>query len=505
MRSEIGNRCFGVGSGGTILKQIELKRYQKIEEYVFITQTLFLLLSGILLVRIWKLVSFVFLNFYLQIMLAVTPLMSLFIFKHFKNEYSKETRTKIEILFNILYLFFCGVLLNFEKEAIFKYLLFMPVITASIRQGIKQGFFWAGYITIEIIAINLVQQSWLPDLDFLVAGLAWFFAFILGKMSETEKQAREELILQASVDSITGLWNHRSFYDLLEEKILLAQMKGEKLALLMIDIDYFKFYNDAYGHQRGDEVLRRIAQVIQENLKDVGLAARFGGDEFGVILPGDGDYGLSMGEDIRKAVEETCFEGDNILPGGHLTVSIGVACYPDTAESKEILIERANDALYKAKYTKSNRVEMYYSVFDEISNSLQGKDKELLSSMRTLLMVINAKDKYTYGHSERVMNYAVQIARKLALWEWEIQDLSMGALLHDIGKIELSRKVLNKPGKLNSKEWGMVCQHTIWGADMIRPISDMELADAINNSAVDTNVSIVNFTLLTVLTSSFSI
>lgn len=457
------------------MKQVEIKRYQKVEEYVWITQTLFLLLSGILLVRISNRVGvFSVSAFYANIVLMLIPFITLFFIKHFRRKFNQKACARMVILFNVLYLLFCGVLLSFERETFFKFLLFMPVITSSIQQGVKQGFLWAGGITFGIIAIDWVQQSWLLDLDLLVAGLAWLFAFLLGKMSETEKQAREELLQQASLDYITGLKSHRSFYDLLEERIRSTKELNDKLTLLMIDIDFFKYYNDAYGHKKGDEVLRKIAHIIEAYTKDLGLAARFGGDEFGIILSGDGKQGLEIGESIRKAVEETSFEGDSILPGGHLTVSVGVACYPDNAQSKESLIERADDALYKAKYTKSNKVEMYYSVFDEIGNTLQAKDRDLLSSMRTLLMVINAKDKYTYGHSERVMNYAVQIAHKMALWEWEIQDLSMGALLHDIGKIELSREILNKPGKLTNKEWNLICQHPVWGADMIRPISDME-------------------------------
>lgn len=456
------------------MKQVEIKRNQKIDEYVLIGQTLFLLLSGILLARTWDLADFGVFSFYGNIIILLIPFGSLFIIRYIKKKVEKNTRPLMDFLYNAIYLAFCGAILIYEKETFYKFLLFMPVITTSIQQGVKHGFIWAGAITVGIIAIDLVQQTWPLDLDLLVAGLAWFFAFLLGSMSETEKLAREELMSQASLDSITGLKNHRTFHDLLEDSIKAVKAVNDKLTLLMIDVDFFKYYNDAYGHQKGDVVLRKIANIIQEHTKDVGLSARFGGDEFGVILQGDVSSGLELGEKIRKNIEETGFEGDNILPGGHLTVSIGVACYPDNAQSKETLIQHADDALCKAKYTKSNKVELYYSVFDEIGNSLQAKDRDLLNSMRTLLMVINAKDKYTYGHSERVMHYAIQIAYKMALWEWEIQELSMGALLHDIGKIELSREILNKPGKLTNQEWSLVCQHTVWGADMIRPISDME-------------------------------
>lgn len=456
------------------MKQVEIKRIRKVEEYVLITRTLFLLLYGILLARVMNRVGVSFTSFYSSVVLTLFPLLSLLVLMYFKNKLYYCKGLKIDFYFDGLYLIFCSILLPYENESFFNFLLFMPVVTSSLQHGVKLGFFWAGCITLGIIAIDLLSGAGLLDLDLLVAGMAWLFAYLLGRMSETEKQAREEILRQASIDIITGLQNHRSFHDLLEEGIRSAKVLNGKLSLLLVDIDFFKYYNDAYGHKKGDGVLRKIAQIIKQHCSEGVFPARYEGDTFGIIVYGDAKEGLTIGESIRTAVEAADFEGDHILPGGHLTVSVGVASYPDNAQTRESLIERADDALSKAKYTKSNKVELYYSVFDEIGDSLQAKDRDLLSSMRTLLMVINAKDKYTYGHSERVMHYAIQIARKLALWEWEIQDLSMGALLHDIGKIELSREILNKTGKLTAREWKLVCQHTVWGADMIRPISNME-------------------------------
>jgi HD-GYP domain-containing protein (c-di-GMP phosphodiesterase class II) len=214
--------------------------------------------------------------------------------------------------------------------------------------------------------------------------------------------------------------------------------------------------------------------LIEENTKHIGFCARYGGEEFAVIIPDcNKECGVEIGELIRQAIEKTDFKGANILPKGRLTVSVGVVCFPESADSKEQLIQKADEAMYKAKYTSKNKVEVYYSVLDEMGHSLQDKEKDLLNSLRTLLMVVNAKDRYTYGHSERVMHYAMQIGKRLALWEWEIQELSVGALLHDIGKIEISREVLNKPGKLTPEEWEAVKQHPVWGADMIRPISSL--------------------------------
>jgi diguanylate cyclase (GGDEF)-like protein len=379
-----------------------------------------------------------------------------------------------EYLFNGLFLVANILLLSFDRESFFRILLLMPIVASALSYGVREGYIWAFFASMGLVVLNIINKDQNVDVDILAISSYWLFAWLLGKMTEAEFENREELQKQAAVDGLTGVFNHRVFYSLLDEYFLKAKVAAKNMTIIMIDIDFFKYYNDAYGHQKGDRVLNQVAQLIEEEAGDEGICARYGGDEFAVILPNaSSSAGMEMGEKVRAAVEAASFEGMNILPKGRLTVSIGVASYPEHAASKEQLIQKADEALYRAKDIKTNKVELYYSVFDEIEKNLQDKEKNLLSSLRTLLMVVNAKDRYTYGHSERVMNYAVQIGRKLALWEWEVQDLMVGALLHDIGKIEVSREVLNKGGKLTREEWEAIRMHPSWGADMIRPISSL--------------------------------
>lgn len=455
------------------MKNFETKRTKKVEQYVFITQIVFFLLLGVLLFRVFKPTSDTPFSLNSRGIVFLFTMLGVILVKTIqKNVYIINNRN-IDYLIYFIYLVISIFLLNYEKEKFFQILLLMPVIASALQYGLRSGYMWTLLSTVGIL-ILAVQNPAKLEIDLLLLCIIWLLAWLLGKMSDTETQIREELRDLASLDGLTGIYNHRSFHSILDEQLLRAKIENKSLALLMLDVDYFKYYNDAYGHQKGDEVLCTIAKLIEENTKHIGFCARYGGEEFAVIIPDcNKECGVEIGELIRQAIEKTDFKGANILPKGRLTVSVGVVCFPESADSKEQLIQKADEAMYKAKYTSKNKVEVYYSVLDEMGHSLQDKEKDLLNSLRTLLMVVNAKDRYTYGHSERVMHYAMQIGKRLALWEWEIQELSVGALLHDIGKIEISREVLNKPGKLTPEEWEAVKQHPVWGADMIRPISSL--------------------------------
>ncbi|MDW7675735.1 MAG: diguanylate cyclase, partial [Bacillota bacterium] len=276
------------------------------------------------------------------------------------------------------------------------------------------------------------------------------------------------------------IYNHRSFQFLLDDEIKKTETKDARVSLMLLDIDYFKFYNDAFGHQVGDQVLKKVAEILLEASETKGFCARYGGEEFAIILP---ELPLEkvkeLGEEVRKRIEQTDLPGIEVLPNGRLTISVGIAQYPTNAKNKEILIQKADEALYKAKFMSKNRVEIYYSVFDELSSTLKEEEKELLSSIRALTMVINAKDRYTYGHSLRTMEMAKELAIKLELDVDEAKNICYGALLHDVGKIEVSRDILNNSSKLTKREWEILKQHPLWGADMVRPMETLSGAKEI--------------------------
>ena len=161
----------------------------------------------------------------------------------------------------------------------------------------------------------------------------------------------------AVTDGMTGLYNYRYFREQLSHEMDRAIRHNLELSLLMMDIDFFKNYNDLHGHPAGDDVLRTLADLIRRNLRKIDIPARYGGEEFAVILPETGDRAAAIvAEKIRQLVEATPIPFEEQQPNGRLTVSIGVATYPVDARDEKQLIEVADRRLYRAKQMGRNQV-----------------------------------------------------------------------------------------------------------------------------------------------------
>jgi len=160
----------------------------------------------------------------------------------------------------------------------------------------------------------------------------------------------------ASTDGLTGMYNHRTFQERLSQEIARAGRYGRPLSVLMIDVDHFKVYNDTYGHPQGDIVLQDLARLLQEMSRTSDTVARWGGEEFAIILPETDSVGAQkIGQRLCEQMERYPFPGQEIMPGGTLTISIGIATYA-SASSKEALLQAADMALYTAKREGRNRV-----------------------------------------------------------------------------------------------------------------------------------------------------
>ncbi len=175
-----------------------------------------------------------------------------------------------------------------------------------------------------------------------------------GQMQQS-KASQEELERLANVDSLTGLHNRRAILRRLDEDIRHAKRYGDELSLLMLDIDHFKKVNDRYGHLTGDDVLERIATLVQQNIRETDSAGRYGGEEFIVVLPKTNlSPAAEVAERIRKTIEESEMEDHEGNVFG-VTVSLGLSSY-QAGEDGHSLISRADDALYSAKENGRNRI-----------------------------------------------------------------------------------------------------------------------------------------------------
>jgi two-component system cell cycle response regulator len=162
------------------------------------------------------------------------------------------------------------------------------------------------------------------------------------------------LAKKAQIDALTGLWNRRYFDQRLQAEISLARRSSRPLAVLMLDLDHFKQMNDTYGHPMGDEVLRRVAQLLSDSVRTEDIVCRYGGEEFAIIAPNINGGAPGMADRLRRSVEamKFTFGGTDVA----VTISIGVAGANEKPD--ETLVEQADAALYLAKQNGRNRVEV---------------------------------------------------------------------------------------------------------------------------------------------------
>lgn len=162
---------------------------------------------------------------------------------------------------------------------------------------------------------------------------------------------------QAITDGLTGLYNRRFFNEELEREMQRSYRHFLRMSLILLDVDHFKKYNDSNGHQAGDEVLKKVAAILREQTRVCDLECRYGGEEFALILPETNkEQALVIAEKLRHTVETTYFEHQEKQPLGNLTVSMGVATFPDDSIQIKELIEKADKGLYKAKELGRNVV-----------------------------------------------------------------------------------------------------------------------------------------------------
>ncbi len=287
-------------------------------------------------------------------------------------------------------------------------------------------------------------------------------------------QLYERLEEQATTDPLTGLCNHRQIHERLEEEFARASRSGRPLAVMMLDMDNLKYFNDSCGHLVGDEVLRFVAGLFVKTLRISDVLGRYGGDEFLAVLPETGRaLAKQLGQRIVSLLAEHPFSPADSAQQVPVGVSIGVACYPEDGAEARKLLALADAALYEAKRLGGGRVISAHSdIREQEASSGMG-----FGFLRSLLNALAYKDPSTRKHCDDNVRYADRLAEQLHLPAEAKDSLRKAALLHDVGKIAIPDSTLLKPGPLDSGEWEVMRQHVQFGEAIVKGIA--EISDAI--------------------------
>ncbi len=411
------------------------------------------------------------------ICICIVMFLLMFIFN--RNENNKLLQILEMSIFIVV--FIIVIYVSGANESYNKFIFLFIIISYTIEYGMKTGLAISSISTGVIITMDFVFGDNSDVNKYFENDLALFVMFFLvtwtlGFYVRLEQSHIQELTEYANVDGLTGAYNHRYFHELIGIMCEDSMKNNNQLSLLMIDIDYFKKYNDMFGHAKGDELLKEITSLLHKTLRTSDILFRYGGDEFCVILPDTTKKQASyIANNLREAMYNyNCF-GQEHLPNGNITISIGASNFNNNSENSNNFIENADMALYRAKFLRRNKVEVYSSVFDQVIE-IDNMNTNLLENMKTLkalITVINARDTYTFKHVDRVFNYCSIFADYLKFSVENKRLLLFGAYLHDLGKINISKEILVAEN-LTQEQWEELKKHPQDSVDIIKQIEGFE-------------------------------
>jgi diguanylate cyclase (GGDEF)-like protein/putative nucleotidyltransferase with HDIG domain len=292
---------------------------------------------------------------------------------------------------------------------------------------------------------------------------------------EALNEANARLAALATTDPLTGLPNHRTVMNRLEEEISRSQRSQETCAVLFIDLDHFKQINDTWGHRAGDAVLCETGRRLSKALRLEDFVGRYGGEEFAIILTDvSQDEARQVAGRLQHVLADEPFDWEaddpSLSTSISITGSIGVALMRMDGNTCETLIEAADAAMYYAKRTGRNRVCVSGEEKSFAQAVLEENEDERTSDayvLQALTAVASAHDGDTSAHSMRMVNMARETARMLGCSEEEVRLVRLAALLHDIGKVGIPHEILRKPGPLNEDEWSVMRRHPKIGRQIL--------------------------------------
>lgn len=371
----------------------------------------------------------------------------------------------------------------------------LPETSDEIIEEVVQGSPSKSIITVPLYARNSVF-GWFnvfssrKDLTEGETDFLTIFAQQI-EMAITIAGLFEEVKAQAVTDSLTGLYNRRYFEEYLNKEVRRALRQKQPFSIIGLDLDHLKEINDKYGHAYGDLAIKTVANVLKKNARAIDTAARMGGEEFNVILPGvESEGAMIAAERIRKALEE-----ENLDTIGHITASIGVATFLEHSDNIEDILELTDQAMYTSKRNGRNRVtlakpisetswqEVAINAFtdilsrhnipinsdltEEIKEKLKNKENEIPKEMLYSVADMLTQSYNPLHHKGTVKSkvlLAVSLAKRFDMSKDDIDKLKIAMLLYDIGNLMLPQELLQKTTPLTEEERNHIKEHPLIAA-----------------------------------------
>lgn len=367
---------------------------------------------------------------------------------------------------------------NFLKEAKMKSYILVPLLSKHTHFG-------------SLIVFSSRENISNSELNFLgLFAKQIELAITIADLFQAVKE-------QAITDGMTGLYNRRYFEEYIKKEAIRAMRQNQKFTVIGLDLDHLKQINDTYGHNYGDIAIKTIAEVLKSNARSIDIAARMGGEEFNLILPGvDIEGGCIAAERIRKAIEAV--ELEKI---GHITASLGVATYPDQSDDLEELLELTDQAMYESKRNGRNRVTIakpsYETSWQEVAVNtfvdILSKHRIPMDAVTSRLLTEKLMDmnndrlyqvadtlvqsynpEHKFGGMKQKVELATMLAKRFDLSKEAIDKLKIAILLYDIGNTMLPKELLNKREPLSEEDKSSIKQHPVIAArEILKPISNI--------------------------------
>ena len=301
----------------------------------------------------------------------------------------------------------------------------------------------------------------------LIAAALLFLIFRTAQRRLTRQTA--ELIESTHRDPLTGTLNHGAVVGRLALETEAARTEGQPLTVALVDIDNFRLLNENHGHDAGDLALLAVAGLLRSEIVEPMFLGRSGPDEFLLVAPPAVAIDLEpLVRRLQAALVDMSlqFELTERLP---ITVSVGIATYPEHAGSATALLSTVTAVLEEAKASGGDTVRVASNASAEETSSTS-----TFNVLEGLILAVDTKDRYTKRHSEDVARYATFLAGRLGLDDEVLRTIQTAGLLHDIGKIGIPDHILRKPGKLTASEYDIVKQHVALGDMIVRDLPDLD-------------------------------